>query len=417
MSAAQYTASGKKVLNRGWVLACAAICGGITGSIYMWSLFRNPLQEATGMSVTTVTFAYSLFLIFVLIGNVACGPLSKRIKTSTIVSIGGIGFGLGWLLTGWADTPFKLYLFYSFIGGISDGFVYNATVSVVNRWFPDKRGFANGICIGAMGFAPVIFAPFGGWLIESFDVFTAFKICGILFLAVRFIFGWFVKNPPEDYRPAGWTEEQVAIETKRDTPTGKMLQKPTFWLLWVYMVFAAVSGVIFTGHAAAIGQEQCNLTAAEGALLVSILALASFLGRFTLGSLSDKIGRYPTLIGVLVVTAVDMLFFMSQTNSFLTFGIAIFVIGMGFGAVMAITPSLVSETFGNKYFSGNWPFVYSGYTLASFIGPMMAAAAVQAVGGYSLAYLVGGGMAVLGVILLAILMVTEKKRLAVVDAS
>lgn len=400
-----------KTMPRAWVLACCAICGGITGAIYMWSIFRNPLVEATGMDVSTVTFAYSFFLICVLIGQLITGPLLKVMKMRTLIGIGGIGFGLGWFLTGFASTPFELYLFFSVIGGLSDGFLYNSTVSVALKWFPDKRGFASGVCTGCMGLAPLIFAPFGNMLIENLSVFYAFQICGGIFLIVRIVFGWFVKDPPEGYLPKGWTQAQQ--EESVDGPsvtTAGMFKRPRFYLLWAIFVMAAISGQLVTGHASAIGQEQCGLLAAEGASLVAIMAVASFAGRMIFGVLADKIGCLWSLSIALFVTAVDMLFFMGATDTYVSFMAAIIAVGICFGGVMSILPTIVSMTFGAKYFSNNLPFVYSGYTFASFVGPMVAAFALETSGNYQLSYLISGALALCGIVVVIALIAFDRAK-------
>ena len=51
------------------------------------------------------------------------------------------------------------------------------------------------------------------------------------------------------------------------------------------------------GHASRIGQEVAGITAAQAALLVGIMAVANFVGRLALGSLSDVLGRHKVVIG------------------------------------------------------------------------------------------------------------------------
>lgn len=42
---------------------------------------------------------------------------------------------------------------------------------------------------------PVIFAPIGNLLIESFDVMIAFRIVGIAWLGIYLLFTWFLVMP------------------------------------------------------------------------------------------------------------------------------------------------------------------------------------------------------------------------------
>ena len=62
--------------------------------------------------------------------------------------------------------------------------------------------------------------------------------------------------------------------------------------------------------------------------------------------------------------------FLTSYGMFILF---VCLAGIPFGALMALMPAFVSDVFGAKSFSGNWPFIYVGYTIAGFIGPMLSA--------------------------------------------
>ena len=82
---------------------------------------------------------------------------------------------------------------------------------------------------------------------------------------------------------------------------------------------AVTSGQMINGHASSLGQELANLTAAEGALMVSLLGIGSVAGRLGFGVLSDKIGRFTTLIIILGLNAAVMMLFLGNATTFNTF--------------------------------------------------------------------------------------------------
>ena len=70
-----------------------------------------------------------------------------------VATIGGILFGSGVLLAGFADQVgnlFLLYLGFGIIGGLGNGFGYVTPIATLIRWFPDKRGLITGLAV--MGF-------------------------------------------------------------------------------------------------------------------------------------------------------------------------------------------------------------------------------------------------------------------------
>lgn len=378
--------SDRKYPPRGVILLAAAVCGGLTGAIYMWSIFNKPLMELYGWVPQQVSLAYSLFLLMMAISGIISGWLQRRMSARTLVLVAGIGLSTGWVLTGFANSIPTLYLTFSLVAGFFDGLIYNAAVSTAAKWFPDKRGFASGVCIGAMGLAPLPFAPIGNALIESFGAPTSFKIVGGIFLALFLVFSWFIEAPPAGWLPKGWKpEEGKAQAASVDIKSRDMFKKPVFWVLWALFAVAATSGLMMTGHASGIGQELAGLSPTQGALLVGILAAANFTGRFGFGALSDKIGRYNGLLLVTILTAVIMLFF-GRADSFATFTIVLCAVGACYGGVMTIMPSLCGDLFGMVNFGQNYAFLFTGFTCASFIGPMLAANVFASTGSYAGAF-------------------------------
>lgn len=429
-------------LPREAILAAGAFTALGTGAIYMWSIFNKPLMEEFGFTTSEVSMIYSLFLLASCFSSMLAGWLQRHTQPRFIVLGAGVLFGLGWFCSGFADNLPMLYLFYSGFAGAGNGMLYNTIVAVVTKWFPDKRGLANGVCIGAIGLGPMIFAPAGNWLIETFDVSTAFHIVGAVWLVVYLVFSWLLYVPPAGWTPKGWTEKEAkadddvsvsaaanatasgAVRTQDDNAglgvdhqkrttkeiaklsghrevsfsSTQMVKQPLFYVLFAALMVSSTSGLMVTGHASDIGQELAHLTASEGAIMVSVMAFGSFLGRFGFGFLSDAIGRYNALIISLVINAVVMVLLLGHATTFITFLLAVSVVGACFGGTMSIVPAIVGDAFGSSNFGQNYSFVYPGYTVASFVGPMVAASTVEALGTYVPAFTVAGAISVIGIV-------------------
>ena len=142
-------------LPREAILAAGAFTALGTGAIYMWSIFNKPLMEEFGFTTSEVSMIYSLFLLASCFSSMLAGWLQRHTQPRFIVLGAGVLFGLGWFCSGFADNLPMLYLFYSGFAGAGNGMLYNTIVAVVTKWFPDKRGLANGVCIGAIGLGPM----------------------------------------------------------------------------------------------------------------------------------------------------------------------------------------------------------------------------------------------------------------------
>ena len=66
-----------------------------------------------------------------------------------------------------ANRLWWLYLCFGFIGGIGLGLSYIVPVSVLVKWFPDRRGLITGIAVGGFGAGALITAPVATGLIQK----------------------------------------------------------------------------------------------------------------------------------------------------------------------------------------------------------------------------------------------------------
>lgn len=407
--------------NRYIILASAAFASLVSGLAYAWSIFQKPLMELRGWEANEVSLAYSISFLFVFVGILTNGFIKRRFSARSILLTAGLLRGMGFLLTGFAETISQLYFAYAVLSGLGGGYLYSTAVSVATQWFPDKKGFANGLCLGCTGLAPLFFSPLGNALIEHFDVLSSFKILGVSIIIGMFVASLFIRTPPQGWKPEGYAEpakspatenadrathdrpapkaqDHLITATKDRTPH-EAIHTSAFWTMWGMTVCACTSGMMMTGQAAFIAQEIASATPSQGAILVGMLAVCSFSGRLLFGALSDKLGRLSIQAALLVVTAVDMLFFFNQVHDFGTFLAAMGLVGLCFGGAISILPAMVSDTFGMQSFETNYALVFSGHTIASFLGPLLASTAYQTTGSFSLAFNAAGLIAAGGFVL------------------
>lgn len=388
--------------NRAIVLAAAAVAACANGSMQAWSVFGKPLAESFGWSVVAVSLAFSIMVLTSCVSALIAGKLQGRLGPGVQVLFGGCLYALGWILTGFAASLPALYVSYGLIGGFGNGFTFNTVVSVATKWFPDKRGFANGVVIGAMGLAPLLFAPLGSSLIATWGIQWAFRVLGALLLAMYAVSSPFLKWPGEiaegasaagGARDAGRGQEDMRLS--QAARTGR------FWLMWAFWALAASPGTMMLGHASAIGQQVAGIAPGQAALLVGVMAVANFSGRLAFGSLSDRFGRYRVLGALMAVTAVVMLAFFGRAHGAASFGAVLCLVAACYGGVMAIMPSLCGDTFGPRHMGENYAVLYTAYTAASFAGPGIAASFVASGGSYAPAFPVAGSLALAALLVAA----------------
>ncbi len=369
--------------NRNLVLAAICINTFCFGGLYAWSAFSGELADHMGWEYSKVSFAYSVQLIVLVVMGVIGGSLLQKLGPRKLITAAGIMWGSGWLLTGFASSTTMLYLSFGLLTGTASSFGYNPCIVTAVRWFPDKKGFASGMAVGICGIASLFVAPFAHFLLKSFNVMTAFKIVGAVFLLFAVGTGWYIDDPPEGWLPRAG--EQALPANDEGKNWRQMLADPRFYFLWATLLCASVGGLMFIGHAAKIGREVAGMTGSQAAMLVGIMALANFCGRLFFGSLSDRIGRY-NVVSITMVIGASAMTVMRFSSNYFTFITATILISACFSGTIATYSALSSDVFGPKYNGINFSIIFTGFGVAGLIGPSVATWLHDLSGGYSGAF-------------------------------
>ena len=382
----------KKQKNRWFILAASIITNLALGAGYAWSVFQTALLEVnTGWTLTETSLAFSISFAMVPVGMIICGPIVDKHGGKKVVLVAGILFGLGMFLTGFASSIIMLYLTYGIILGLGIGAGYGTATALTVKWFPDKKGLAGGLTAAGFGSGAIILAPIATRMIESVGVNTTFKILGIVLLVVICGASFMMENPPVNVPLVG-----------EATQTGKnykeMLKEPNFWILWAVYAFAATSGMMVIGHAANLASYY---SLGVGAVIVMVVGLANTLGRIFWGSVSDKLGRYKTVMMMFVVSGTGLMLLNFTTTLGKFAGIlGLIFIALSFGGFLGSFPGITAENWGASKSASNYGWMFTAYGIAAIFGPSLASSIRESTGSYSMALVISAGMAVIGAIMI-----------------
>ena len=149
-------------------------------------------------------------------------------------------------------------------------------------------------------------------------------------------------------------------------------------------------------------------------MAISILALANTGGRIFWGWVSDKIGRFNTVVVMFVLGGIAMLVLPAISGLF-AFVMVLIVVGLCFGGFMGIFPSITADAFGPKNLGMNYGVMFTAFGFAAFVGPRLAATVKEVHhGDYTYAFLIAAALSLLGIVLTLSLVFTnaadEKKK-------
>src|SRR6266550_1678602 len=250
-------------MNR-WVIATAGIFLQIAlGAVYAWSVFRTPLARQFGWSIPEVTLTFTISIFTLGIAAFFGGLWLNRRGPRIVALTGGVLYGVGVFLASFSGHGlWWLYVSYGVIGGIGLGFGYIVPVAVLVKWFPDRRGLITGIAVGGFGAGALITAPLATRLIQTVGA------------------GFFMQNPPDGWRPEGWTPTplQTSQRAGHDYVLGEALKTWQWYALWLLLFLNTCAGIAMISQEAPIFQELTGVTAIVAGGMVGVASLGNAVG-------------------------------------------------------------------------------------------------------------------------------------------
>ena len=326
----------------GWILVASIwlIVVVSSGIFISFGVFLNPLLDSFGWTRATVSLAYSIFMLTGGIGTLAIGGLVERYSIRKILLIGGLIHAAGIMLTATTRELWQLYLFYGVLASLGRSTFNISYVTLVNRWFQDKRGIAMGLIMSGQGMGPFLFSPLATYLILTYSWQVAFFVIGLIMAIGIVVASVFIRNHPEDMgqHALGSTSSAVSHPTtsqpskRAEAPRtrkvwGQVLRLENFWLLSLTHLFCCICHSIPLVHLAAFA-NVAGLSALASAWLLGTMGLTSFVGRLYWGFFADKYGSRFALMLTTFLQAAFMLWLINAADPIVFF---LFAVCWGFG--------------------------------------------------------------------------------------
>lgn len=401
---------------RRWVyLALFCLINFCTGALYVWSVFAGHLaahfSDVTGTTITGADLgpvfgvATGLTPFLMLFG----GFFNDRMGPRLLIAAGGVSIALGYAATTFITDPTMLYLTYGVCVGAGTGLVNGCTINSAVKFFPDRRGFAGGTVTACLGVGAAVLPLAANALIGASDIMTTFWVFGAVSGVVIVSAALLTGKCPEGFSRAFASTEAKARAVPESRDWLGMIRTPEFLPLFLLFTTSATMGLMLLSNISLIAREQLGATAAVGALAVSVISLANTAGRFISGTVSDRIGRMPTLVSALLMAIAGFGLLMTAAEGELThFFIGIVGIGICFGAFIGTYPGLVADEYGPKHNSVNFSIMMLGYSVGGLVGPQLVRWA-QAGGSFDRAYGMCAAAAVFGILCAGIFLLMKAR--------
>jgi OFA family oxalate/formate antiporter-like MFS transporter len=346
----------------------------ISSPQYVWTLFTKSFQDSIGTTLPAIQITFSLLIVLQTWLSPLQGYLIDKFGPRVLIAVGCGLSGAGWITSAYINSLMGLYLTYGLFCGIGTGIVYIGVIGLMVRWFPDRRGFATGMVAAGYGF---------GAILTTFPIDTMLKSAGYQHTLV--VFGFIIgvvgalaalalRVPRvEEKLPA----TAVMTTAKNLAPT-EMLRTPVFWLMFFMMTMMSTGGLMIISQFAAFSRDF-------GVTKVLVFGLAALpfaltfdritngLTRPFFGWVSDRIGRENTMAIAFLLEAAAVTAMVLLRDNTLLFVLLSGVVFFGWGEIFSLFPSTLTDTFGTKFATTNYGFLYMAQGVGSVLGGPLAA--------------------------------------------
>ena len=385
---------------RWWIAAAAVVIQLCLGTVYAWSVFKIPLMNMHGWDGKTVQYTFMILMGIIGLAAAFGGMLVDKKGPRFVATIGGILFGIGTLVAGYADQTgniILLYLGFGVIAALGNGFGYVTPIATLIRWFPDKRGLVTGLAVMGFGAGAFFMGKIAPGMIASFKevdaagkviasgVSTTWYIWGVIFFVLVTGAAQMFKNPPKGWLPAGFKPIASTVSAADSFTLGEAAKRPQWWMLWAMLCLNVSAGLGLISQQSPLAQdiykktmglagnltpEQIAIVAAAGGAVVAYAAIFNGLGRLFWAKISDNIGRKMVFMIMFATQAVlYVLIAKGYVASYYLFMIVCCYLLACYGGGFATMPAFAADSFGPANIGKVYGFMLTAWSAAGLIGP------------------------------------------------
>lgn len=361
---------------------------------------EDALEQAHGWSQSQTFWLLSVWAIFQASVGFPAGWLREKgiVSARAAMLAGAVLSGVGFFSIAHSSNLVIAHLGFAVCGGIGVGLVYTTGISIVGKWYPERRGAKTGfVCSGfAYGAVPFIFVFSYAlrpdtyvWLLDGVGVFMLVIVASC---------GMFFRDPPKNWWPADidplrWAASTSGAKSLAKNPPAFRQYTPleairTGMLPLMWLSLGITAGVSLFGISYMVPfAKDLGFAPMVVAMAAGVLSVINGAGRAITGMVSDRIGRKPTLLVVLLASAVALvgLLYAGKVGNEIGFLIFALLVGFGGGAFYPLFAAITTDYFGENNNASNYGLVYSSKLVGSVVGIGIGGSVIDA-WGYTGAY-------------------------------
>lgn len=355
--------------NKRWVyIVLGIIFMMFLGTVYSYSVFRVALEKDLMIGAAESGMPYMVALAFYALFMFLTGRYIEKFQAKKILILGGLLVSLGWILSSFVSNIFLLTITYGCISGAGVGIAYGVPLSVIAKWFPDKKGIAVGLILIGFGLSPLVTAPIARSLVESYGVMKTFFILGVSFAVMLPILAILFKYPSDEEVLIFNKKVNQSSENSPDLTLKQMIRTKSFKGVYLNFLIGTMIGLMVVGMTINVGLDYFQLDSPTVTRTMAIFAIFNGVGRPAFGWVTDRYSsRKAMTISYFLIMSSAMGLVTSGKHT-LVYILTFSIFWFNLGGWLAIAPTSTLKLYGIKNNSQNYGLVFTAYGVGAIAG-------------------------------------------------
>lgn len=355
--------------NKRWVyIVLGIIFMMFLGTVYSYSVFRVALEKDLMIGAAESGMPYMVALAFYALFMFLTGRYIEKFQAKKILILGGLLVSLGWILSSFVSNIFLLTITYGCISGAGVGIAYGVPLSVIAKWFPDKKGIAVGLILIGFGLSPLVTAPIARSLVESYGVMKTFFILGVSFAVMLPILAILFKYPSDEEVLIFNKKVNQSSENSPDLTLKQMIRTKSFKGVYLNFLIGTMIGLMVVGMTINVGLDYFQLDSSTVTRTMAIFAIFNGVGRPAFGWVTDRYSsRKAMTISYFLIMSSAMGLVTSGKHT-LVYILTFSIFWFNLGGWLAIAPTSTLKLYGIKNNSQNYGLMFTAYGVGAIAG-------------------------------------------------
>merc|ERR1711865_767326 len=169
----------------------------VMGVQYCAGVMQSAFLDAFGESDAKTSWVTALAIGMLMLSMGPAGFLSEILGPRNLVLLGGLMATVGLFVSSFATELWHLFLTYSLLTSVGQGFAYLGAVSLTQQWFsPTKRAMAMAIASSGSGFGTACLGPLTQYLDEHESWKWSMRVLALVTLVLICGAAMFFKSEP-----------------------------------------------------------------------------------------------------------------------------------------------------------------------------------------------------------------------------